>query len=115
MKMYILVKDSISTGFAAVGIAHASLKCYLDYSGTEEMCDWLDYSFKKVICKVNEKEFEKAKECIDHTVITESALNDEEIVIAFKPREEWPKQFKFFRKYNINETCHFSSVGRAMD
>jgi len=59
---------------------------------------WLS-SFRKVVCKVNEKEFENAKSVKKKVVITESALGDAEVAIAFSPREEWPKMFKFFRLY----------------
>lgn len=34
----------------------------------------------------------KAKACPDHVVLTESAL-------AFKPRADWPKAFRFCRPY----------------
>ena len=52
-----------------------------------------------MVCKVNEKEFENAKSVKKKVVITESALGDAEVAIAFSPREEWPKMFKFFRLY----------------
>lgn len=32
-------------------------------------------------------------------VLTESALDGREVAIVFKPREEWPKMFKFLRLY----------------
>ena len=48
---------------------------------------------------VNESEFTKAKEFEDHVVISESSLDDAEIAIAFKPRKEWPKAFKYYRLY----------------
>jgi hypothetical protein len=35
----------------------------------------------------------------DHVILTESALGNQEVAIAFKPREEWPKAFKFFKLY----------------
>ena len=51
------------------------------------------------MCKVNDEEFERAKAFEDHVVITESALAGQEVAIAFKPREDWPKAFQFFRLY----------------
>ncbi|MCX7746937.1 MAG: peptidyl-tRNA hydrolase [Clostridia bacterium] len=99
MKMYILVKESIPLGFAVVAVAHASLAAYLKYKETENIKEWLDGPFYKVVCKVSDKEFDKAKELEDNVVITESALNNEEVAIAYKPREEWPKEFKFYRLY----------------
>lgn len=100
MKMYILVKDSIPTGFAILATAHASLAAYLKFKDTDEIHNWLNPGpFYKVICKVNDAEFEKAKETTDHVVLTESALGGQEVAIAFKPREEWPKSFKFLSLY----------------
>jgi len=99
MKMYILIKDAVPAGYAVLAAAHASLAAYLEFKDTPEVVEWLSGRFYKAICCVNAKEFEKAKECPDNIVITESALNDREVAIAFKPREEWPKPFKFYKLY----------------
>lgn len=99
MKMYILIKDDVPPGFAVLAAAHASLAAYLEFEGTTEVAEWLAGPFYKTICRVTEAEFEKAKECTDHVILTESALENGEVAIAFKPREEWPKSFKFFRLY----------------
>lgn len=99
MKMYILIRDSLPLGFATLAAAHASLAAYLKFQDAPEVEQWLSGPFKKAICKVNDAEFAKAKECPDHVVLTESALDGQETAIAFKPREEWPKSFRFFRLY----------------
>ena len=97
MKMYILIKEDVPEGFAMLGAAHASLAAYLKFSEEPEVKEWISGPFYKVICKVNDSEFEKAKELEKHVILTESKLDDKEIAIAFMPREEWPKSFKFFR------------------
>ncbi len=97
MKMYILIKDDVPDGFAVLAAAHASLAAYLKFKDTPEVIEWLSGSFYKVICKVNAKEFEKAKTFDDLVVLTESALDDQEVAIAFKPREDWPKPFRFYK------------------
>ena len=99
MKMYILIKESVPTGFAILAAAHASLACYLKFKDTSDMNLWLSGLFYKVVCRVNDQEFEKAKEVEDHVLLTESALEGREIAIAFRPREEWPKAFKFHKLY----------------
>ena len=99
MKMYILIKDDIPEGFAILAAAHASLATYLKYKGDTDMQTWISSTFYKVVCKVNDKEFQKAKEFENHVVLTESALDHKEVAIAFKPREEWPKPFKFYKLY----------------
>ncbi|MDG9666670.1 hypothetical protein ONV78_02905 [Hahella sp. CR1] len=99
MKMYILIKDTIPSGYAMVAAAHASLAAYLKFQDTAEVREWLSGPFYKTLCKVNEKQFEKAKTFADHVVVTESALEGQEVALAFKPREEWPKDFKFYPLY----------------
>jgi peptidyl-tRNA hydrolase len=99
MKMYILLKDSLPDGIAVLAAAHASLACYLKFQEDADTQEWVSGTFYKVICKVNEKEFEKAKSFDDSVVLTESALDHQEVAIAFKPRAEWPKAFKFYRLY----------------
>ena len=99
MKMYILIKESVPTGFAVLAAAHASLACYLKFKDTSDMNLWLSGIFYKVVCRVNDQEFEKAKEVEYNVLLTESALEGQEIAIAFRPREEWPKAFKFYKLY----------------
>ncbi len=99
MKMYILIKNSIPIGKAIVAASHASLAAYLKFEDRDEVKEWISGPFYKTVCKVNDAEFEKAKETSDHVIITESSLGDDEVAIAFKPREEWPKPFKFFSLY----------------
>ncbi len=96
MKMYILIREDVPVGYAVLAAAHASLAAYLKFKDSPEIIQWLSGSFYKAVCRVSDKEFEKAKECPDHVIITESALDHQEIAIAFKPREEWPKPFKFY-------------------
>lgn len=99
MKMYILVKESIPVGYALVAVAHASLAAYLKFQDSPEVSEWLSGPFYKTICKVTDAEFEQAKIVPDHVIITESKLDGAEVAIAFKPRAEWPKSFKFYRLY----------------
>ena len=54
-------------------------------------------SFKKVVCKVSSEEFEKAKIEEKSRVLTESALNNEEVCLVFCPRTQYSKQFNFYR------------------
>ena len=99
MKMYILVRDNIPLGFAMVAAAHASLAGYLRFQNEPEIQEWLSGPFFKAVCKVNAREFANAKQVVDHVVISESALNNQEVAIVFKPRQEWPKMFRFLKLY----------------
>lgn len=97
MRMYILVKGSIPLGYSVVAVAHSSLICHLKYNEDLEYKKWLDSSFKKVVCVVSDKDFEKAKSFEDFVIVTESALDNTEVALVFKPREEYPKFFKYLK------------------
>jgi peptidyl-tRNA hydrolase len=99
MKMYIVIKESVPVGFAVVAAAHASLKAYLEFEREPEIEAWLSGPFYKVVCRVSDAEFERAKGAGDFVIVTESKLDDREIALAFKPRDEWPRSFQFFQLY----------------
>jgi peptidyl-tRNA hydrolase len=100
MKMYILLKASVPDAFAPVIAAHASLACYKKYEDDADMQQWIQSVFKKVVCIVNDKEFENAKKEAKHVVLTESALDNQEVCIAFCPRADYSKQFRFFKMWS---------------
>lgn len=96
-KMYILIKDTLSNGMACTAAAHASLAMYLKYQDNEDMKEYIETSFAKVVCKVDDLEFEKAKEHdVRHLVLSESTMPGIETAIVFFPEEELPKQFKYY-------------------
>lgn len=97
--MYILVRDDIPLGLAMVAVAHASLAGYLKFRDTPEVAEWLRGRFSKAVCAVDARQFDSAKAEPDHLVLTESALDNREVAIVFKPRQEWPKMFKFLKLY----------------
>lgn len=97
--MYILVKDSIPDKLVPVITAHASVACYKKFEENKAMQTWINGIFKKVVCLVNETEFERFKGEPDHIVLTESALGGMEVCLAFCPREEYPKPFKFLKMW----------------
>lgn len=99
LKMYILIKDSVPTGMALLAAAHASLATYLEFAADDEVCAWIGGPFRKVVCQVSAAEFEAAKSHPDRVILTESALENEEVAIGFRPRSDWPKAFRFYRLY----------------
>ena len=84
-------------GKAVLISAHASLACYLKFKERPEMQTWVSSQFFKVVCTVTDAEFERAKTEADNVVLTESTLENVEVAVAFCPREEYPKMFKFLR------------------
>ena len=101
MKMYILIKDTVPDELAPVIAAHASLACFRVFENDPYMQKWIQESFKKVICKVNHKEFEKASRIKSSLPMTESTLGSEYICVALSPRpdHDWPNVIKFAKKW----------------
>lgn len=99
MKMYVIIKDSVPAGFAVLAAAHASLACYLKFRNRPDVAEWLSGPFYKAVCRVSDEDFERAKAVEGRVVLTESALGGQEVAIAFRPRAEWPKMFRFFALY----------------
>lgn len=98
--MYIVVKDNIPDKFVPVITAHASLACYKKFEQQEAMITWINSVFKKFVCVVNEAEFEQLKTETDFVLLTESALDNQEVCLAFCPREEYPKRFRFLKMWS---------------
>lgn len=95
----------LSAGRAVVAASHASLSTWLRFANHPSptvrfrIKSWARNSFVKVICKVSEEEFQSAKMCALHNVITESSLGNAEVAIAFLPRHEYPEFFSGFHLY----------------
>jgi peptidyl-tRNA hydrolase len=99
MKMCILVKRDVPDKLVPVITAHASLACFRQFEHTPNMQAWINGIFKKVVCTVNETEFQNAKKEPGHVILTESALDNLEVCMAFSPRDEYSKMFKFFKMW----------------
>ena len=93
MKMYICIKQDTAPGMAINAAAHAGLMCHLKYVADLEYLDWLDRSFKKVTCAVTDAEFAMLKNMSDSFVVTESRLDNAELAVVLKPRNDadWPE------------------------
>lgn len=104
MKMYIILLNNIPDRLAPVISAHASLACYKKFQTNESMVKWISGIFRKVVCVVDEKEFDKLKNETDYVLLTESSLNNQEVCLAFCPREEFPKLFKYLRMWKPQNT-----------
>jgi hypothetical protein len=100
LKMYFLIKDSVEVGFAINSACHAGAMIESTWDKCDPiMSEWYETSFKKVTCSVTDKQFEKAKEYSDWFVVTESFLDNKEVILVFKPRKEWPRFFNFLKMF----------------
>ena len=98
--MYILVLDDLPIGHSINTACHAAVSCTLKYQNTEEVKDWLETSFRKVTCRVTRKEFDNAiSRESDYVIMTELTLEGRETAVAFKPRDEYHKMFKFLKLF----------------
>lgn len=102
MKMYILILEDVPDEFAPVIASHASLACYLKFKDDPRMIEWLDKSFKKVVCRASYSEYNKAKEAGDFVELGESRLDKQIVASVFCPRPEWPKGFIYLKKWAPN-------------
>jgi hypothetical protein len=98
MKMYIAVLDSVPAHMVPVLVAHSVLGAHLHFNGNEllDYNDWLDFSFKKCVVKVNQKEFEKIK-ALEHVYqgFERTVLNAQPSCLVVCPRNEYPNVLKF--------------------
>ena len=99
LKMYVLILDWVDLGHAINSASHSGLIGYLKWEHDPILKLWLANSFKKATCKVNQDEFERAKQFDDYEIITELAFDGKEVGLVFKPRYEWPKFFKYLKLY----------------
>lgn len=102
LKMYILIRDDVDTGHAILAAAHGTAAACRRWAFDRGFNRWMAGSFRKVVCRLSEKEFETAKQLLpeqDFLVMTESSLDGAETCLVFKPRTEWPKVFKFYQLY----------------
>jgi len=109
LKMYIFVKQSLPS-HKMIAVAHGVLMSHRRFhyvasereytSKTEAEAyyyEWLNYSFRKVVCEVTDEEFEELKSYEDKVIVTESGLGGMECAIVFCPRPVWPPHFKKFK------------------
>lgn len=99
MKMYIIVKEDVPDNLVPALTAHASLACYKKFETDEKMIRWINGVFKKVVCTADETEFNQLKKEQDFVLLTESILDHREVGLAFCPREDYPKKFKFLKMW----------------
>ena len=95
-RMYILVLNDVALGTAVNSACHAAVACALKYQDTPEVQEWLDDSFRKVTCSVT---WDQLNLCMaredDWVPISEINLDYRLVAVAFKPRDEYHKCFKF--------------------
>lgn len=98
LKMYILVRNDLPRDQAFAACATASVACYQRYEDSPAMQQWVNGIFRKVVCSVNSKEFAKAS-AVDGRVAITSSNDGSALALAFCPRDDWPKMFRYLRLF----------------
>lgn len=106
LKMYIAVLDEVPDQMVPVLVAHAVLGAHLFFHRpngeilTPSYNEWLLHSFRKVVVKVNRKEFHKILlEDNIYTAHESTVLNAEKSCAVVCPRIEYPNVLKFAKKW----------------
>jgi hypothetical protein len=100
-KLYIAVLDTVPDNMVPVLVAHAMLTAHLAFYGEHAAySDWLNYSFRKVVLKVNQKEFNKI--LLEDAVSVShenSTLGGADSCIVVSPREDHCSVIKFAKMW----------------
>jgi hypothetical protein len=99
-RLYFAVLDTVDLGHQILSVAHGMMMAHLRFNGNPEYDDWLKNSFRKCVCRVNAKEFAKLRELDDVVIVTEMALDYQEIAIVICPRKEYPNVVKYMKLFS---------------
>lgn len=103
MKMYIAVREDVPDYIVPTLVAHSVLGAHFKFKDLNDYNLWLTTSFKKVVLKVNFKEFLKIQELEDIYLGHENkTCNGESTCIVICPRENNPKVLTFANLWKPN-------------
>lgn len=107
LKMYIAVLDTVPAHMVPILVAHSVLGAHLDFcwapsrSSKQKYDEWLENSFRKVVLKVNQKEFDRISSVDDvylgHENTTLGGIKSCAVVC---PRYEYPNVLKYAKMWN---------------
>ena len=129
-RMYILVKDTVPDNYVPLMVGHAVANLIFTYYGwtdtieqysiAKRMNNWrYDSNMKKVICRVSEKEFQRAIIEAGYYIIQSetSGLDPDHLtdcVVAFVPRTNYPKFFKTFKLWKKRQSFLYLMVDSTL-
>lgn len=103
LKLYIAVLDEVPDHMVPVLVAHAVMGAD-GFFATNEYFDWKDLSFKKVVLRVNRKEFDKISKLEDIYLAHENTtLGGEKSCAVVCPRYDIPNVLKFAKMWKPKE------------
>lgn len=101
LKLYIAVLDEVPDHMVPTLVAHTILNAHRNFASYSLVYnDWLDHSFKKVVLRVNRKEFAKINELTwVHRGCESTVLNGETSCIVVCPRHTNHKVLTFAKMW----------------
>lgn len=101
LKMYIAVLDDFPDFMTPTLVAHSVLSAHLKFCELPEYQNWLENSFKKVVVRVNQKQFDKIKNLENvHLGHENNTLDARKSCAVVCPREETPNVLKFAKLWS---------------
>ncbi|MNQ62201.1 hypothetical protein D3C85_765390 [compost metagenome] len=106
-KMYICVLDEFPDYMVPTLVAHSVLAAHFTFSDNSDVYNyWLKDSFKKVVCRVNQKEFEKIRSTLNcHVGFEKHTLEGKDSCLVVEPVEydKIPNVLKFAKTWKPKE------------
>ena len=105
-KMYIAVLDQFPDFMVPTLVAHSILAAHFKFEDSPIYCDWLKYSFKKVVVRVNNKEFDKISGTLNcHVGFEKHTLGGLPSCLVVEPVEydKIPNVLKFAKAWKPKE------------
>src|SRR3972149_2789751 len=106
-KMYIAVLNDFPDFMVPTLVAHSVLAAHLQFNGKSEVYDdWLVNSFKKVVVRVNNKEFDKISSTLNcHVGFEKHTLGGLPSCLVVEPvyYEDIPNVLKFAKAWKPKE------------
>ncbi len=100
-KLYIAVLDDFPDYMTPTLVAHSMLGAHLTMSHLKDYDDWIDFSFKKCVVRVNQKEFDKIAALPDVYLGHENTTLEGRAACAVVcPRAETPNVLKFAKLWS---------------
>lgn len=105
LKMYIAVLDEVPSFMVPTLVAHSVLSAHMRFysphgESLNQYNNWFYNSYKKVVLKVNRKEFDKIKVLDDvHLGHENTTLGGIPTCIVVCPRAEYPNVLKFAKTW----------------
>lgn len=101
-KLYIAVLDGVPDFMVPTLVAHSVVSAHIKFSDNLVYADWLADSFRKVVLRVNSKEFEKIKDLECHLGHENSTLGGQPSCAVVMPvmSDNIPNVLKFAKAWS---------------